>query len=290
DVTAEARNAGCLGGLEVLLGARRGEFVAVVMRGKEAEAQVETTVVDGLLPVPPAVEHRRLARGDLRALGRRRRARGVVALRPSRRSAQEEGHGRKCRKFHGLLPGSSGYFCEPVFRIPTAIPLRVNNKTGSHPRSPARFLRRNSTWKYDFCSRQGFRRSIEVWREGLRSRRRSTPCNRLTPRTVFSYSFSIRGQTAAAASGGASAAYSRAIRRSVLARTISTLESTVRKKGHREAISSRTSHPPRRRAKLSNAEPTPYQPGRMARFWVQANTQGMARRASSPPAARFAGR
>jgi hypothetical protein len=45
---------------------------------------------------------------------------------------------------------------------------------------------------------------------------------------------------------------------------------------------SRSGASPWRLIAASRPVPTPYQPGRIARVWVQANTQGMARRSRMP--------
>ncbi len=70
--------------------------------------------------------------------------------------------------------------------------------------------------------------------------------------------------------------------RSVLVRVICTLDMKVRKNAQEPYISFSVSPRPASRAAASPL-PTPYQPGRMIRDWVQPKTHGMARRSSRPP-------
>src|SRR4030081_2725964 len=65
------------------------------------------------------------------------------------------------------------------------------------------------------------------------------------------------------------------MRRSVLARLISALSTSAVKSGH-PAYASRSSP----RSAAARALPSPYHPGRLSRACDQANTHGMARRAS----------
>ena len=73
-----------------------------------------------------------------------------------------------------------------------------------------------------------------------------------------------------------------AIRRSVLASVIATLDRNVRKKCQPSYISSSTCRRGPASRAAASPEPTPYQPGTICRDWVQPKTHGIARSPSSP--------
>src|SRR5919107_1913940 len=73
------------------------------------------------------------------------------------------------------------------------------------------------------------------------------------------------------------------MRRSLFASVICMKSTSVRKNGHPRYISLRRPSPPYLSPRNEeSAEPAPYQDGSTKRFWVQAKTQGIARRLSTP--------
>src|SRR5213594_1853447 len=71
--------------------------------------------------------------------------------------------------------------------------------------------------------------------------------------------------------------YIRAMARSALAQTISTLARRSSKKGHACAMRRNTASPPGSLPTASSAVPTPNHPGSMSRVWVHPKTHGIAR-------------
>src|SRR5215218_8278412 len=73
------------------------------------------------------------------------------------------------------------------------------------------------------------------------------------------------------------------MRRSLFASVICMKSTSVRKNGHPRYISLRRPSPPLLSpTNEESAVPAPYQDGSTKRFWVQAKTQGIARRLSTP--------
>src|SRR5436309_5813182 len=70
--------------------------------------------------------------------------------------------------------------------------------------------------------------------------------------------------------------YIRAMARSALAQTISTLARRSSKKGHACAMRRNTASPPGSLPTASSAVPTPNHPGSMSRVWVHPKTHGIA--------------
>jgi hypothetical protein len=81
--------------------------------------------------------------------------------------------------------------------------------------------------------------------------------------------------------GPASFEKTSAMSRSHLASSIATSSSRLAKNGQSRAISASDASP-YRSAPIANAWPRPYQPVRMERHCVQANTHGIARRSCTP--------